>query len=85
LLIYSDEDTDLKALVSSWLKSQPEHDQDLVSGWIEDYFYKGVDWVLKQVSLHFKNSPHCSKNCFICHAKIVSLMMYIYLKLIFAN
>lgn len=45
----SDEDTDIKAVVTSWLSSQPESEQHILSGWIEDHFYKAVDWVLKQV------------------------------------
>lgn len=50
LLTCSDEDTDIKAVVNSWLSSQPESEQHIMSGWIEDHFYKAVDWVLKQVS-----------------------------------
>jgi len=49
-MIFSDEDTDVKALVSSWLSSQPDSEQQILSGWIEDYFYKAVEWVLKKVS-----------------------------------
>lgn len=49
-MYFSDEDTDIKAIVSSWLSSQPEHEQDILSGWIEDTFYRAVDWVLKSVS-----------------------------------
>ncbi|CAG2190736.1 DNCH2 [Mytilus edulis] len=45
---FLDEDTDVKALVSSWLSSQPDSDQQILSGWIEDYFYKAVEWVLKR-------------------------------------
>ena len=47
---FSDEDTDVKALVSSWLSSQPDSEQQILSGWIEDYFYKAVEWVLKRVN-----------------------------------
>ncbi|XP_071126281.1 cytoplasmic dynein 2 heavy chain 1-like isoform X2 [Mytilus edulis] len=48
MIFLSDEDTDVKALVSSWLSSQPDSDQQILSGWIEDYFYKAVEWVLKR-------------------------------------
>ncbi|KAJ8297986.1 LOW QUALITY PROTEIN: hypothetical protein KUTeg_024517 [Tegillarca granosa] len=48
MIFLSDEDTDIKAIVNSWLSSQPEHEQHIMSGWIEDYFYKAVDMVLKQ-------------------------------------
>ncbi|OWF37256.1 Cytoplasmic dynein 2 heavy chain 1 [Mizuhopecten yessoensis] len=47
MIFLSDEDTDMKALVSSWLSSQPEHEQHILSGWIEDHFYKAVEWVLR--------------------------------------
>lgn len=46
--VCSNEDTDVKALVSMWLKNQPKEDQQRLEGWLEDFFYKGLDWVLKQ-------------------------------------
>ena len=46
----SNEDTDVKALVSTWVKNQPEEDRQRLEGWLEDFFYKGLDWVLKQNS-----------------------------------
>jgi dynein heavy chain 2 len=46
----SDEDTDVKALVSSWLSKQEERARDMLSGWIEDSFYKALEWVLRMVS-----------------------------------
>ena len=45
----SDEDTDVKAIVQSWLNKLPEKERDKLSGWIEDHFYRGLDLVLKQV------------------------------------
>ncbi|XP_067663541.1 cytoplasmic dynein 2 heavy chain 1-like isoform X1 [Haliotis asinina] len=48
MIFLSDEDVDVKAIVKSWLGSQPEADQSLVGGWIEDYFYRALDWVLKK-------------------------------------
>ncbi|XP_070553238.1 cytoplasmic dynein 2 heavy chain 1-like isoform X2 [Ptychodera flava] len=48
MIFLSDEDTDVKALVTSWLTKQPEESQNRLSGWIEDYFYKGLEWVMKQ-------------------------------------
>ncbi len=47
--IFSDEDTDVKALVSSWLNKHESSAKDLLTGWIEDYFYKALEWVLKVV------------------------------------
>jgi hypothetical protein len=49
MIFLSDEDTDVKALISTWLSSQPEADQGMLSGWIEDHFHKALAWVLKQV------------------------------------
>ena len=51
LYFNSDEDTDIKALVNTWLSGLPETEQHILSGWIEDHFYRAVDWVLKQVWL----------------------------------
>ena len=47
--VCSDEDTDVKALVHSWLSAIPESEQQVLGGYIEDYFYKALDLVLKQV------------------------------------
>ncbi|XP_064610087.1 cytoplasmic dynein 2 heavy chain 1-like isoform X3 [Liolophura sinensis] len=47
MIFLSDEDTDVKALVASWLSHQ-SWDTDLLSGWIEDHFYTALEWVLKQ-------------------------------------
>ena len=37
----------MKALVKSWLHDQPEEERH-IEGWIEDYFYKALDWVVKR-------------------------------------
>ena len=42
----SDEDTDIKALISAWLKSLPG-DHAHLKGWLEDHFYRALDWVIK--------------------------------------
>ena len=38
----------MKALVKSWLLSQPEDDRRMLETFLEDHFYKALDWVLKQ-------------------------------------
>ncbi|KAK6172722.1 hypothetical protein SNE40_016326 [Patella caerulea] len=48
MIFLSDEDVDVKALVKSWLSTQPESDQHRITSWIEDHFYRALDWVLKQ-------------------------------------
>ena len=52
MIFLSDEDTDVKALIQTWLSTQPEADQSMLSGWIEDHFFKALNWVLKQVNDH---------------------------------
>lgn len=53
---FSDEDTDIKALVSAWLKALPgsgshedgrPHSHSQLEGWLEDYFYRALEWVMK--------------------------------------
>ena len=47
---HSDEDTDTRALVKSWLKRNAP-DNKMLEGWLEDYFYKAVDLVTNQLDL----------------------------------
>ena len=49
-LFQSDEDTDIRALVKSWLKKNAPDNKSL-EGWIEDYFHKAVDLVINQLEL----------------------------------
>ena len=43
----SDEETDIKALVTSWLKSLSQTDTiSHLEGLMEDYFYKSLEWVI---------------------------------------
>jgi len=49
LFAFSDEDTSVEALVMRWLQSQDEEDRDLLGGWIKDYFYDALKWILEQV------------------------------------
>ncbi|EDO38992.1 predicted protein [Nematostella vectensis] len=51
MIFLSDEDTDVKALVKSWLANRPEDERRLLETWLEDYFYKALEWVLKQGDL----------------------------------
>ncbi|XP_022236566.1 cytoplasmic dynein 2 heavy chain 1-like [Limulus polyphemus] len=44
----SDEDTDIKAVISSWLQQQPDDVRHHLETFIEDFFYKALEWVLKQ-------------------------------------
>ena len=40
MIFLSEEDTDVKALASTWLKKQPEEQQRKLEGWMEDYFFR---------------------------------------------
>ncbi|XP_053164065.1 cytoplasmic dynein 2 heavy chain 1 isoform X1 [Hemicordylus capensis] len=48
MIFLSDEDTDLTALIKSWLRNQPEECRQNLENWIGDYFEKALNWVLKQ-------------------------------------
>ncbi|XP_062407923.1 dynein cytoplasmic 2 heavy chain 1 [Sardina pilchardus] len=48
MIFLSDEDTDVKSLVKSWLKTQPDECRCNLENWLGDYFTRGLDWVLKQ-------------------------------------
>ncbi len=45
----SDEDTDVGSLVKSWLKREDEDNRMNLENWLNDYFHRALDWVLKQV------------------------------------
>ncbi|XP_071781183.2 cytoplasmic dynein 2 heavy chain 1 [Centroberyx gerrardi] len=48
MIFLSDEDTDVGALVKSWLRGQPEECRSNLENWLGDYFHRALDWVLKQ-------------------------------------
>lgn len=44
----SDEDTDVKSIVKSWLQRlPPSTSSPLLEEWIDDHFYHAMKWVLK--------------------------------------
>ncbi|XP_076054654.1 dynein cytoplasmic heavy chain beethoven [Oratosquilla oratoria] len=47
MIFLSDEDTDIQAVVSAWLMAQDEHTQRYLESYIEEYFFRAVDWVLR--------------------------------------
>ncbi|XP_068082912.1 cytoplasmic dynein 2 heavy chain 1 [Anabrus simplex] len=51
MIFLSDEDIDLKDLVSAWIKNQPENNVNFVTQLIEDHFYRAVQWVISQGEL----------------------------------
>ncbi|OWK62944.1 Cytoplasmic dynein 2 heavy chain 1 [Lonchura striata] len=62
MIFLSDEDTDLNALIKSWLRSQPEECRYNLENWIGDYFEKALDWVVK-------------KNDFVVETSLVGTVM----------
>ncbi|GLH06946.1 Dynein heavy chain, cytoplasmic, partial [Gryllus bimaculatus] len=51
IIFLSDEDIDVKSLVTSWLTTQSDETTKFLSQLIEDYFYKGVNWIMQQGEL----------------------------------
>ncbi|TRY75069.1 hypothetical protein TCAL_08574 [Tigriopus californicus] len=48
MIFLSDEDTDIKGIVTSWLHSQAPEVQETLPKYMEEYFFKAVDWCQKQ-------------------------------------
>uniref|UniRef100_A0A9J7YQK8 Cytoplasmic dynein 2 heavy chain 1 n=1 Tax=Cyprinus carpio carpio TaxID=630221 RepID=A0A9J7YQK8_CYPCA len=48
MILLSDEDTDVGSLVKSWLKREDEDNRMNLENWLNDYFHRALDWVLKQ-------------------------------------
>lgn len=46
MIFLSDEDVDVKRIVSCWLRQQSTESQVSLGAWMEDYFYRGLKWVL---------------------------------------
>ena len=46
MIYLSDEDVDVRRLIVKWLKTVPERDQMNLQTWIEEYFYRALEWVL---------------------------------------
>ncbi|KAJ3088912.1 Cytoplasmic dynein 2 heavy chain 1 [Quaeritorhiza haematococci] len=43
----SDETLDAPSLVKGWLSRQAEGVRQKISGWIQDYFFKGIEWIVQ--------------------------------------
>jgi dynein heavy chain 2 len=46
MIYLSDEDVDVRRLIVKWLKMVPERDQMNLQTWIEEYFYRALEWIL---------------------------------------
>lgn len=47
MIFISDEDTDVRAVVKFWLKKQLQENRENLEKWIEELFFKALDWILK--------------------------------------
>lgn len=55
MIFLSDEATDVKGIVSSWLACQGDNEKNgVLSSYIDDYFFKALDMVLRMVSIILK-------------------------------
>lgn len=50
MIFLSDEDTDSKAIVESWLQKEPEETRQYTEKLINQYFISAFDWVLAKVT-----------------------------------
>ena len=52
MIFLDQESSDVKCIVSCWIRRQPEADQMKLQGWIDDYFFKALEWVLTHGADH---------------------------------
>jgi dynein heavy chain 2 len=48
IFLFSDEDTDVKAVVKSWLSKEPAETRSLTEQLINEYFFDAFNWIIKQ-------------------------------------
>ncbi|XP_029699181.1 cytoplasmic dynein 2 heavy chain 1 isoform X3 [Takifugu rubripes] len=48
MIFVSDQDTDVNALLNTWVKGQPEQYRENLNNWLGDYFQQALDWIFKQ-------------------------------------
>jgi dynein heavy chain 2 len=49
MIFLSDSDIDIKAQVNSWLRTQPDEIRSKLEGLIDSYFYRGVEYVSRDI------------------------------------
>ncbi|CAE7570289.1 DYH1B [Symbiodinium sp. CCMP2456] len=47
MIFLSEEDVDVKPLVTSWILKQPEEQQGQLESWFDELFYRALDWLYK--------------------------------------
>jgi dynein heavy chain 2 len=48
LILFSDEDTDVKAVVQSWLSKESDDTRSSTEQYINEYFFEAYNWIIKQ-------------------------------------
>lgn len=48
MIFLSDEDVDVRRLVRKWLHELPEEQRLQLGAWVDDFFYRALDWVLRR-------------------------------------
>ena len=48
MIFLDQESSDVRCIVACWLKKQPEEVQLRLQAWMDDYFFKALDWVVMQ-------------------------------------
>lgn len=51
MIFLSDEDTDSKAIVESWLQKEPEETRSYTEKLINQYFISALEWIIAKVIL----------------------------------
>eukprot|EP01116_Phalansterium_solitarium_P024802 TRINITY_DN91_c0_g1_i1.p1 TRINITY_DN91_c0_g1~~TRINITY_DN91_c0_g1_i1.p1 ORF type:complete len:4098 (+),score=2051.07 TRINITY_DN91_c0_g1_i1:208-12501(+) len=51
MIFLSDEDMEIKYLVNSWLRHRPAEEQARLQPWIDGYFFRSIEWVIKEDAL----------------------------------
>ena len=51
MIFLSDEDTDVKAIVDSWLQNEPEDSRSITEKLINQYFYTAFEWIINKVNI----------------------------------
>ena len=51
MIFLSDEDTDVKAIVDSWLQNEPDETRAQTESLISQYFYTAFEWIMNKVGV----------------------------------
>ena len=46
MIFLDEESSDINCIVTAWIRRQPEELQTKLQGWVDDFFFKALEWVL---------------------------------------